>query len=311
MVEPIKPQQPLEKNIQSPKGPALRTMKSDLEELTKSTVRPPALTTASENLEAKTKTQGGTTLTVSAVARPKPSRAAKKVAIFISAGTFLILLLAVGLYFYSREETVQVPQVTTPPPPPQQAPVFFATEASITLTLTPQDRQGFLRALEKESSDAGRPGTVKRLTVKLLDGPQERLLTLADFLEILESQPPPQLLENMDPYVSLFVFYGGGGGRIGLVAKTRDGNRALRDLYLWENTLWSSFQSLFFGKEQDIKTDEFKDRIYKNIDWRFLGVSSQEDLGIGYTVFPARGVLIITTGREAMETIISRLLNEG
>lgn len=299
---------------QTQRKPAIRTMRSDVEELTRSAVKPPAFSIA-QNLAATPRTKTGATLSISSLNQGPPYVTTRTVG-FVLIGVLLLLLLAAGGYFYDRGRKNQEPQAIIPPPQGsqtslQQTPIFFATESQTTIALTGNDRQGFLDALKNESSLPGRAGTVKRLTIKLQDGPQERLMTVADFLEILGAQPPSQFLDHMGLYPSFFIFYGPGGGRIGFVAKTRDGNRALRDLFLWENTLISSFKPLFFGEELDLGTNEFEDRIYKNIDWRFSGLSSKEDLGIGYTVFPAKNLLVITTGKEALETIISRLLNEG
>ena len=82
------------------------------------------------------------------------------------------------------------------------------------------------------------------------------------------------------------------------------------DFISWENSLLSDLQPLFFDQKPDVVIAPFEDRTYRNTDWRFLKLSSEKDIGIGYTIFPAGNILILTTGKEAMETTINRLFEK-
>ncbi len=278
--------------------PAIRTMKSDLEELTSRTKRPPALAIARE-LAKKPQIFRQTINT---------GRQNKKRILLLTGTVLLFLALGGGAYLFLTSDRT-APVSDTPTHVTIQTPSLFATEAKETITIKTGDDVQLLRLLQESSEKEGREGTLKRVMVKINGGPEERLLGLADFFEILKIEPPSNFIEYMERQMTIFIFYGSEGGEIGFAVKTRDINRALRDLFVWEPAIISSFGFLFFDKEHDLTDSKFEDRIYRNIDWRFLKVSSQKDMGIAYTVFPANNILVLATSRMALETVINRLFD--
>ena len=67
--------------------------------------------------------------------------------------------------------------------------------------------------------------------------------------------------------------------------------------------------TLFFGDEIKPLTSNFEDRTYRNIDWRYIKLSQEKDVGFGYTVFSAGNILVVTTSKAAMEEAINRLFD--
>ena len=130
-----------------------------------------------------------------------------------------------------------------------------------------------------------------------------------------------------------FLYHGGGETHLGIAVKTRDTARTFRDLLLWESSLAVDLLPLFNGLNVKPTDALFEDRTYRNIDWRFLRLSTIEtpsvesgttttssdlplaelgpkkDIGLGHAVFPARNIAVVTTSKEAMETVIGRLFD--
>lgn len=303
------PNQNVPQETATERNPTVRTMKSDLEELTGKTKRPPELAAAEEILKKSQAYKLAIETEGHRSSFAKNHEGGNKKRFILLAGA-IILLLVLGAGFYllmAGGNKESIPHTPTPAVAP--LPQLFATETSETITIKTGDGPGLLRSLQELTDKEGREGTLKRVAIKISGGPTERLLGLTDFFETLGIEPPSGFVGHMETQIMIFVFYGSEGGRVGLAVKTNDINRALRDLFVWEPTMVSSLGSLLFDKERDLTEGKFEDRIYRNIDWRFLKLSSKEDLGIAYTVFPANNILILTTSKTALETIINRLFD--
>ena len=81
----------------------------------------------------------------------------------------------------------------------------------------------------------------------------------------------------------------------------------LRDFIQWEPLLPIAFRPFFFDEKPEGLIAPFQDRSYRNIDWRYIKLSEEEDLGIGYAIFPAKNLLVVATSKETMEIVINRL----
>ncbi|MBI2640845.1 MAG: hypothetical protein HYW91_03115 [Candidatus Sungbacteria bacterium] len=221
---------------------------------------------------------------------------------YAAAGLIAIVLAGItGYWLLSQEEVLETPAKLIPPAP------FFATETSRTISIKMQDRAQFIRLMEDSLQEFEREGTMKRILIKVQDGPQERFATLADFLTLWRITPPPNLLLQTEPPFMVFIYYGRSGSRIGLATRARDLDRVLGEMLLWEPSLLRDFQQLFFGERPETILSLFEDRTYRNIDWRYLKLSPDKDFGLGHTLFPARSLLVIATGKDALETAINRL----
>lgn len=214
----------------------------------------------------------------------------------------LALAGAAGYWLLTQEREMAVPiKLVTPAP-------FFATETSRTISIKIQDRAQFIRLLEDSMFEREREGIVKRVLIKIQDGPQERFATFSDFFSTLWRIVLPQnLLAQIESPPMAFIYYGRDGARLGLAAKIRDPDRTLGAMLSWESSLLRDLQPLFFGERPETVISLFEDRTYRNIDWRYLKLSQAKDFGIGYMVFPARNLLLIALSKEAMEVAINRL----
>ncbi len=266
--------------------PAVRTMKSDIDELIK-----------------------GGRMTLGQMVGPGAKndfyQTAGKRRYLPLAGVLLIIVF-VGFWVMTRrggDETSETRPIKLSVPTP-----LFATEASRTITIRYQDRLQFFRLLDDSLKEQELFGTIKRIVVKIqmADG-TEHFASFADFVDLYRLTPPKNLTQFLEGPLMLFVYYGENGSRLGLATKTSDPDRTMLSMFSWESSLVLDFRSLFFGTQFGDPAEGFEDRTYRNIDWRFIKSARAENLGIGYTIFPARGVLVITTSKEAMEKAIDKL----
>lgn len=271
--------------------PSVRTMKSDVEELFKTT-KPSLIQLVEQEVSGKK------------FERAEEKRRSGEKYYYLIAGAAIFAFLGIGAYlFFFQRRPPPAEEIKLVPPAP-----FFATETSRTISAKTDNRGQFLRLVEDSMREQERDGTIKRLLIKLQDRPAERFASLGDFLNFYRINAPQKLLERLDDKVMFFIYNSGKGNRIGFAARIRDPDRTWRDFIAWENSLLSDLQPLFFDERPEVIVAPFEDRTYRNIDWRFLKLSQKKDLGIGYTIFPAGNILLLTFGKEAMETAISRLL---
>lgn len=267
--------------------PAIRTMKSDIEEMFKTT-KPSLIKIVGQE--------------VSRAEVRQEKKEQKKYLAIVALGVAMLAILAGASYYFLPQEQEPATPVRVAPPAP-----FFATEASRTISVRVQDRTQFIRLLADSMQEREREGIIKRVILKIQDGSQERFAIFSDFFGLWRIAPPQDLLPQVEPPLMTFIYYGGDGARLGLAVKVRDLDRALAGMLQWESSLLRDVQPLFFDEKPETVLSSFEDRTYRNIDWRYLKLSRGKDFGIGYAVFPARSLLVITTSKEAMETAINRL----
>ncbi len=271
------------------KRPLLRTMKSDTEELFK-TSRP----SLSQMIGPA---DGGQRFFSSLSKKKKNSIVATVVA--------LLLLGGGGFYVWRTSQQgggsiIRPSKLVTPPP-------FFITETSRTITVKAQDRLQLFRLIRDTMKEQERYGSIKRLIIKLQDGETERFATIADLFNFYNIHPPERFLNFVDKNLMVFVYYGEEGSRFGFAVKALDPDRALLTMLNWEPALMSDFEAFFFGEIPGEMLDLFEDRTYRNIDWRLHKHSHDLDLDIGYLIFPAKNILVFTMSKAATESVINRL----
>ena len=224
--------------------------------------------------------------------------------IIAGGGIFFVRQFLSGSASSGTGQTQQAVTSKAAPPAP-----FFASETSRTITVNMNDRAGFVRLMADSMSETEREGTVKRIVIKVTDGPQERFATMGDFFDLWRITPAPALTTRLDSPLMIFIYYGRSGARLGFAARSRMPDRTLADMLSWEPGLLTAFSPLFFDEKINSVLTPFEDRTYRNIDWRYLKLSQDKDLGIAHAIFPATNLLIVTTSKEAMETVINRLFD--
>ena len=270
----------------------IRTMKSDIDTLLKTT-NPSLINMLSQ--EARRETPR----------RPGPKFSDYKNLILI--GAVSLFLASAGLasfwIFSSPSPAEDTPQKLIPAMP------LFAIESSRTIEVKVLDRVQFINLVADSRREFERAGTIKRIIVKVTDGPQERFATVSDFFNFYRINVPQNALAELTGEPMFFFYYKEDGAHLGLAVRAKNEDRALRAALFWEDTMRTDLYPLLFTDKSVPENVIFEDRTYKNIDWRFLKLFPEEDLGLAYTVFPAGTVFVFTTGKESMEAVINRLFD--
>lgn len=286
----VMPQDPSPQPVPPPEkaGPAIRTMKTDMEQMFRQS-KP----TIADFVQPKSKI---------------PSRPTKDhsrgLRIFFILVLVLVLLgsgtAGVLFFFRSTQKPVIVKQI-----PPPLFPVEFTKELSVTAAKD----ASLEKIIDQTNKETERPQTITRLLVTLTNEPIERYLATKDFFEMLSIKAPVSFLDETADSLMPFFYHTGQENHFGVAILAKDSDRLFRELFAWESKLSLDLRPLFLNRPPDGSFETFEDQTYRNIDWRFLKLSTDKDIGIGYLIFPAKKLLIITTSKEAMETVINRLFN--
>lgn len=273
------------------KRSSVRTMKSDIETLFKNT-KPSLVQILSKEVSLSS-------------SRIPQEKKIKNIPLFIArialpATVLLVAILASILLLGQREEM---------PPKKLAVPMaYFATESSRTIIIREKDRPLLLRLISDSLREFERSGTIKRIVIKIQkNGGEEVFAKTSDFFGFYRIIPPGELPSLLESHIMPFFFYTNRGARFGFAARIQNPDRVLRDFIQWEPSLSAAFRPFFFDKKIEESVAPFEDRAYRNIDWRYIKLSQEEDLGIGYVIFPAKNLLVVATSKETVETVINRL----
>lgn len=275
--------------------PAVRTMKSDMEAMLRGreVAGPEKITITKE---------GGTTSDT----KPTAPRSEKKNIFLVALGVMILFMVAAfGYRFLLVKQPDDMKKPLIPPPP------FFAIESSQTITIKVNTQESLkpVELLVDAAREKERVGAIKRLILVLQEATQERFIELNDLFNLLSIETPTFFFNPIASPLMTFIYYGSDGPRFGLLVKTSDVERAFSNMLGWDNESPTRLKPLLLNEVTESKDQNFEDRTYRNIGWRFLKLSPGLDLGIGYTVFPAGRYLLITTSKESMEKIIDRLFD--
>ncbi len=274
--------------------PAIRTMRSDIEMILKK-----------ENISM--------TDAISAEARraaytPLPPKTGPKKSMPRAAYALAILLILVGggigvfVYLRYAEPPPNTARVIAPPPEP-----LFSIERKNEVLA--KEGTGVVRRIREIAAQSERPGTMVRLIPGIEDDAGRRYTSFTDIMGFFNIKIPETLLTAIEPeHVMMFAYYREGYTSIGIAVATRDPDRALAATIYWEPDMPGAF-TRFLGAGVEAAPSKFDDRSYRNIDWRFAPFSKRQDLGIAYTVFHTKNILLIATGEEALKNAMDRIFN--
>lgn len=276
---------------QTQKQSSMRTMKSDVEELFK-TSKPTLIDLIGQKAEEEGPADSGN----------QSSQPSRKIRLFLVVGVLFIVGSALaGFLFFKRAEDDRRPIKAVPPAP------FFTVETTRSVAMKPVDRSFFLDVVEDSIAEKEKSGTFKHLLIKLQGDKDERFATAEDFFDFYRMNPPRILKDQLRDPLMLFILYSKDAAGFGFAAKVEDAERTLAGMFEWETDMLLDLRPLLFTEKLERSIVEFEDRTYRNIDWRFQKLSQGKDLGIAYAIFPGKDIVLVATSKEMMETAINRL----
>lgn len=201
------------------------------------------------------------------------------------------------------------------PPPPQSglptstsSPSAFPIDQTRTIRAETAQTDAFLRLVREVAEEPGADRAITKIAVTLQDGPNERPTSVSDIFDFYRINSPEGFVQKIVSLPILFVHRKDGTPRLGIAFQIRERDRAFADMLSWENAMPNAFRLFFFDDPPPGPAGAFSDRTFRNIDWRFLPVSEDQDRGLGYAILPTQNLLVIATSRSTMEEVITRFL---
>ena len=276
-------------------NPAIRTMKTDIDALFRT--RKPTISQMIGKAEESV-----------SLSRFEESRRRRVFFLILTGASILALAAGVFVFFFAPSLNPFSPKESVPAASPSASPpTFFSVDATRQIAGDTANRPSLLRAVETAVLEKQQDKSITALNILLRDGPNERVAALDDFFGIYRIEAPLELLNWLEGLPMIFILHTDAGSRLGIAIKAKDADRALSTMLVWELTLPLEFNPLFFNEPAETTARAFEDRSYRNIDIRFLPLSKEKDIGIGYALFPAGNIVVITTSEGALHAAIDRL----
>lgn len=217
----------------------------------------------------------------------------------------LIVLIVLGIggyaaftYFVAQPVTLQ---------PGEAAPKnYLAVERRDVVSTREGDRAGLFEKLRASRKDRLPSGSIKQVIIKLenLSG-TAHYATIKEFFGTLDFRPPNDLAANLENNFNFLIYYTPQGASAGMILEPKNPERAFAQMVAWERSIILDWRYFYFDQTITSTSKVFTDDVIKNIDMRILNITEGTDLMYG---FFAGKYLLISTSREFMELMISRLL---
>src|SRR3989344_966062 len=184
---------------------------------------------------------------------------------YLSSGSFLFLALGIIGSWYAYDEFVRK---TTAPTIAVPANRFISANTNTSLNLTNLSRETLISTLSDATSGVAR-GELKHVVLKKIVGDENRLISTSEFLNMMESQAPGNLIRAFDP---LFMF-GAFGENVFFIIKLTSFENAFAGMLAWEKSLSRDIGPLFATAKllRNVPIEpNFTDIIDRNKDIRIL-----------------------------------------
>lgn len=198
-------------------------------------------------------------------------------------------------------EDPHIPIVTTIITPLPHVPV------SDTLKLTLAIDQDLKSVLIQNVRTSFQRGSSTRILIRTKEADQ--FMSLGELLNALDIIFPPSILSKLEDNFT-FIIYAetDGTNKIILISKLkseRDMPEVQNLLRFWEQTMEKDLDTLLFltGKKKGKSNLLFLDNFYKQIAIRYLNFDDPT-ITLDYAVVPQKNLLLFTTSRESMYTVI-------
>ena len=221
---------------------------------------------------------------------------------YLLLGSFFFLVLGVVGAWYAYNEFVRKTAAPTIAVPANR---FISANTETHLNLTDPSRETLISALSGAISGVAR-GELRHVILKKVVGNENQLISPSEFLNILESQAPGNLIRAFDP-----LFMSGAFGESAfLIIKLASFENAFAGMLMWEKSLSQDIGPLFATAEflRSVPPETvFTDITDRNKDIRILALGGQPILLYS---FLDNNTLIITDSMETLRTLIDRLTQE-
>jgi hypothetical protein len=237
---------------------------------------------------------------------------------WVFGGILLIIISVGGAYLLYHKKNVEIAAKEQPTP---KIETLISYDASVTIdatNATGTDLSNLLYAPSR-SQEAQAPSSIKSIFLikKTLgeNGPVSELLTTQDFLRIIDTHAPGDLVSSLSKSYMLGTYAEKktGDPHVFLVFQTKKYEQTFSNLPAWEKGIVTDFAGLFSidtgGSNKDIATKAFQDTLINNKNARVL----YDDAGkpLLYYLFVDNTTFVVTDSTEAVSEITARLLTKN
>lgn len=276
-------------NAEGKKTPNIRTMGSDVSEYAK-TKKLSQVSIAAEELQRPT---------ISEISENSSRHTTNVILTVLGSLAVIAVIAAVGFYFYYNILPNSKPEETK-----LATAVYFSSEKLETIALAPEDILALKFIASSQNTEPN--NTIKRIAVLLAnDAGVQAPISAKDFFRLLRIPAPTLIAGNSD--IMLFFYYQDGVARAGFLIPIRDEAIAFQTMLSWEASIQKDLSPLFLQELPETASASFEDKIFKNINYRFMKLSQAKDFGIGYFLFPSKHYLVLTTSEKSLQSVITRL----
>jgi len=221
---------------------------------------------------------------------------------YLLLGSLLLFVLSATGVWYAYNEFVRK---TSTPPIATPANRFIYSEAELVLNISETSREDFIKTLSSALEEVA-DGEVRHVVLEKSTLEGTELLPTSEFLNILKSRAPGNLIRALDPLFMLGAY----GKSTFLILRLDSFENAFAGMLAWEKDLNRDIGPLLATAEiaRNIEPGTiFTDIIDRNKDARIL--SLYDEVTLIYS-FLDNNTLIITDNLETLRVVVDRLTKE-
>jgi len=221
---------------------------------------------------------------------------------YLLLGSLLLFVLSATGVWYAYNEFVRK---TSTPPIAAPANRFIYSEAELVLNISETSREDFIKTLSSALEEVA-DGEVRHVVLEKSTLEGTELLPTSEFLNILKSRAPGNLIRAFDPLFMLGAY----GKSTFLILRLDSFENAFAGMLAWEKDLNRDIGPLLATAEiaRNIEPGTiFTDIIDRNKDARIL--SLYDEVTLIYS-FLDNNTLIITDNLETLRVVVDRLTKE-
>jgi len=221
---------------------------------------------------------------------------------YLLLGSLLLFVLSATGVWYAYNEFVRK---TSTPPIATPANRFIYSEAELVLNISETSREDFIKTLSSALEEVA-DGEVRHVVLEKSTLEGTELLPTSEFLNILKSRAPGNLIRAFDPLFMLGAY----GKSTFLILRLDSFENAFAGMLAWEKDLNRDIGPLLATAEitRNIEPGTtFTDIIDRNKDARIL--SLYDEVTLIYS-FLDNNTLIITDNLETLRVVVDRLTKE-
>jgi hypothetical protein len=242
-------------------------------------------------------------------------------AVTVAVIIFIIIIVGAGGYYFWMTRVSTSPQVADsspvsepePLPEPEEVLPELSDQNSnyLMIDLSSIDTKGISEILKDYSAKISQINTTG-LYEFLITDENNTPIKFEDFASMLGLAISSDLLSQIGPDFSLYIYNYGDKTRLGLSISLKDSTQAKLALSKNESSLAQGLSALYLDNSYSTPTNSFSDAVYDKAPTasiRYINITNSEDMALDYAIL--NNQLIFGTTKATTYSIIDRLLQKN